>query len=226
MPTVLVMTLFAAAMRERFVCHFHISTICQQSHMSTNFKILGMSIFQPFAINFACQPILAFSTICRIWRSPAICNNFSDAFVGGRLARADEWENVFFFGGGNFNISKICQELTFSPCPCFNHLSTMSHANQFQHFQPFDMKRHEQFWVTIVSFTFFSEHLGEIFGGCKFGAATNPHRVPVWTREHGRDLFLKDTNHSLKKHSPKIKKRFLQTTRTFHARFVVWFTFL
>ena len=100
MPTVLVMNLFAAAMRERFVCHFHISTICQQSHMSTNFKILGMSIFQPFAINFACQPILAFSTICRIWRSPAICNNFSDAFVGGRLARADEWENVFFFLGG------------------------------------------------------------------------------------------------------------------------------
>ena len=99
MPTVLVMTLFAAAMRERFVCHFHISTICQQSHTSTNFKILGMSIFQPFAINFACQPILAFSTICRIWRSPAICNNFSDAFVGGRLARADEWENVFFLGG-------------------------------------------------------------------------------------------------------------------------------
>ena len=219
------MTLFAAAMRERFFCNFHISTICQQSHMSTNFKIFTMSIFQPFANNFACQPILTFSAICRIWRSPAICNNFSDAFVGGRLARADEWENVFFFWG-NFNISKICQELTFSPCPCFNHLSTMSHANQFQHFQPFDMKRHEQFWVTIVSFTFFSEHLGEIFGGCKFGAATNPHRVPVWTREHGRDLFLKDTNHSLKKHSPKIKKRFLQTTRTFHARFVVWFTFL
>ena len=102
MPTVLVMTLFAAAMRERFVCHFHISTICQQSHMSTNFKILGMSIFQPFAINFACQPILPFSTLCRIWRSPAICNNFSDAFVGGRLARADEWENVFFLGGGSF----------------------------------------------------------------------------------------------------------------------------
>ena len=121
--------------------HVHFSTICHQFRMPTHF--------------------ITFSTICRIWRSPAICNNFSDAFVGGRLARADEWENVFFLG--NFNISIICQELTFSPCPCFNHVSTMSHANQFQHFQPFDMKRHEQFWVTIVSFTFFFWTCGRIF---------------------------------------------------------------
>ena len=25
-----------------------------------------------------------------------MCNNFSDAFVGGRLARTDKWENVVF----------------------------------------------------------------------------------------------------------------------------------
>ena len=137
------MTLFAAAMRERFFCNFHISTICQQSHMSTNFKIFTMSIFQPFANNFACQPLSTFSTTCQIWRSPTMCNNFSDAFVGGRLARADKWENVFFLG--SFHISKICQQLTFSPCPCLNHLSTMSHANQFQHLQQCDMKRHEPF---------------------------------------------------------------------------------
>ena len=185
--------------------HVHFSTICQQFRMPTHFNI------------FSNLPNLEVANDLQ---------QFFGRICGWKIGEGRRMGERVFFLGGNFNISKICQELTFSPCPCFNHLSTMSHANQFQHFQPFDMKRHEQFWVTIVSFTFFSEHVGEFFCGCKFGAATNPHLVPVWQREHGRDLFLKDTNHSLKKHSPKIKKRFLQTTRTFHARFVVWFTFL
>ena len=142
MPAVLVMTLFAAAMRERFFCNFHISTICQQSHMSTNFKIFTMSIFQPFANNFACQPILTFSTTCRIWRPPRCATIFRMHLW------AEDWRGptngrTFFLG--SFHISKICQQLTFSPCPCLNHLSTTSHANQFQHLQQCDMKRHEPF---------------------------------------------------------------------------------
>ena len=79
---------FVCGCNERaFFCNFHISTICQQSHLAPNFKIFTMSIFQPFANNFACQPLSTFSTTCRIWRSPTMCNNFSDAFVGGRFVK-------------------------------------------------------------------------------------------------------------------------------------------
>ena len=59
-----------------------------------------------------------------------------------------------------FHISKICQQLTFSPCPCLNHLSTMSHANQFQHLQQCDMKRHWIFFTTFWMHLFFGDTQG------------------------------------------------------------------
>ena len=167
------MTLFAAAMRERFFRNFHISTICQQSHMSTNFKIFTMSIFQPFANNFACQPLSTFSTTCQIWRSPTMCSNFSDAFVGGRLARADKWENVVFGVVSTFqrfvndwhfhhvHVWTICQQCRMPTN--FNICNNVT-WNDMNHF-----------WGTIVSFTFFFHMWTYFFVTCHM--STNSTRL-------------------------------------------------
>ena len=81
------------------------------------------------------------------------------------------------------------------------------------------------FWGTIVSFTFFST-CGRIFLWTLIWCCHQPTPSAHLNTRTWQGPVLKDANHSLKKHNPKIRKQFLKTTRTFHARFVVWFTFL
>ena len=184
--------------------HVHFSTICHQFRMPTHFTIFNTLP----NLEVASDLQQFFGRICG-WKIGEGRRMGERVFFWGVISTFQRFVKNWHFH--HVHASTICQQCRMpTNFNIFNHL-TWNDMNNFES-QSFH--------------SLFSEHLGEIFGGCKFGAATNPHLVPVWTREHGRDLFLKDTNHSLKKHSPKIKKRFLQTTRMFHARFVVWFTFL
>ena len=78
---------------------------------------------------------------------------------------------------GSFHISKICQRLTFSPCPCLNHLSTMSHANQFQHLQQCDMKRHEPFLRHNRFIHVFFPHMDVFF--CHMSHVNQFHKIVI-----------------------------------------------